>query len=243
MPDSTRPAVYPTACFRTPTVEMLDNGNSLDLAVRTLAGEDFTPSGMNAKEAEALANLLPFLLCGEESAVHVFFREGRRIRKKAESAAQDLMWQIAGEEKVHEHMISLLQSKIPPSSDMEAIRRRSHDFFVNMASKEPALHFARVAGLDSGVCKIMAALCAARAISNSPNVHRVFSKVRSDEARHVRISRRYVLDLGLPPATLSSAAEQICSELVTLLEPAGGALEAVGVDSDRLFRHILREEV
>ena len=168
MPDSTRPSVYPTACFRTPTVEMLDNGNSLDLAVRALEGEDFTPTGMNTKEAEALANLLPFLLCGEESAVHVFFREGRRIRKKAESAAQDLMWQIAGEEKVHEHMISLLQSKIPPSSDMEAIRRRSHDFFVNMSSKEPALHFARVAGLDSGVCKIMAALCAARRPKYTP---------------------------------------------------------------------------
>ena len=59
----------------------------------------------------------------------------------------------------------------------------------------------------------------------------------------MRISRRYVLDLGLPLATLSSASEQICHELVILLEPAGPALEAVGVDSDRLFRHILREEV
>ena len=244
MPNSTGDSTYPTVCFRTPNLEMLANGTLADRAAQPLKEneQDFTPAGLNANGAEALGRLLTFLMCGEESAVLVFFREGRRIRHKAESAARDLMWQIAGEEKVHEHMIGRLQSHLPDTADMALLRQRSHDFFVSMASNDPALHFARVAGLDSGVCKIMAALCKARPVIDCPNVHRVFSKVRSDESRHVRISRRYVLDLGLPVAALSSAGEQISGELVRLLEPAGPSLETVGVDPGRLFRHILRED-
>lgn len=233
----TGPSFYPTVCFRTPSLEMLGSGNLVD----TLQGQDFTPAGLKTNEAEAMGRLLTFLLCGEESAVHVFYREGRRVRR-ADSAARDLMWQIAGEEKVHEQMIGRVQAELPAPVDLTTIRVRSHDFFVNMASQDPGLHFARVAGLDSGVCKIMAALCSARAVVNAPNVQRVFAKVRSDEARHVRVSRRYVLDLGLPLEALSSAAAQISGELVSLLEPAAGALDTVGVDPARLFRHILREE-
>jgi hypothetical protein len=242
MPDSAARSVYPAVCFRTPSLEVLGNGTLVDHSALKEKQQEFAPVGLNTNQQEALGRLLTFLLCGEESAVLVFFREGRRIRHKAESAAKELMWQIAGEEKVHELMIGAVQSQLPDTEDMAAIRQRSHDFFVSMASTDPALHFARVAGLDSGVCKIMAALCKARPVINCPNVHKVFSKVRSDEARHVRISRRYVLDLGLPVAALSSAGETICSELVSLLEPAGGALETVGVDAMRLFRHIQREE-
>lgn len=236
-------SLYPVACFRTPAPEVLGKGSLLDIASEVKGDQDFNLSALRTNEAEALGRLAPFLLCGEESAVLVFYRESRRGRQKAHSAAYALMRQVAGEEKVHEQMLAHLTSQLPSPAEMPETRKRAHDFYVGMASKHPALHFSRVAALDSGVCKIMAALCAAPAVMNCPSVHRIFNKIRSDESRHVRISRRYVLDLGEPLSTLLGAVDQVCADLVTLLEPAGEAFENVGVDADQLFRRIKRQEM
>jgi rubrerythrin len=240
--DPTDSPVSQAACFRTPRLQMLEDAVA-DSVFLSRHQQTFSVAPMRSGEAEALGNLVPYLLCGEESAVHVFYREGRRARQRADDRARELMWQIAGEEKVHERLLAQLTTALPAPEQTEAIRLRAHDFFVGLANNDPTVHFSRVAALDSGVCKIMAALCAAPSVINCPSVQRIFGKIRSDESRHVRISRQYVLDLGLQPAALSGAAENISADLVGLLTPGGDAFENMGVDADRLFRRIKREEM
>jgi hypothetical protein len=193
-------------------------------------------------DAESLATFMPYLLCGEESAVHLFYRESRRHRK-ADVAAEQLFLRIAKEEKVHELMLNRLVSELPQPKHLESMRRMGHDFFVGLADPDPGVHFARVAALDSGVCKIMAVLCAAPKICRVPAVYRVFNKVLTDESSHVRISRQYVFDLGLSRDTLNKAADFVCPALANFLSPGGDVLEQMGIDPDRLFRRIRREEV
>ena len=249
MPPASRPSnltpklhhEYFTACFRSPGARTLGNPGLEDEVRQVAEDPNFSIAGLSTGTVEALGFLAPHLLCGEESAVHVFFRESRRSRK-AQLAARTLLWQVAGEEKVHEAMVSRLASMLPVAGGLAATRQRGHDYFIGLASADPAVHFARVAALDSGVCKIMAALCASPAIVGCPTVQTMFVKIRSDEARHVRISRKYVADLGLSCQVLKGATEQVCPGLVTFLWPAGEAFEKLGIDSDRLFRHV-KEEV
>ena len=236
-------AVLPTACFRTPMLPAQPEAVIREVAARTVEEREFSTGSMNSKEIEALSQLVPFMMCGEESAVHVFHRESRRVRNGAHRAAQELLLQIAGEEKVHEYLLARLAVELPEAEGNDAIRKRSQDFFINLANPDPAVHFARVAALDSGVCKIMASFCLAPGVVKYPALQRICSKIRSDESRHVRISRQYVMDLGMPPAALSAAADSICGDLVTLLQPGGKALEDLGVDADHLFRRIKREEI
>jgi len=230
-----------SACFQSLGPEVL--GGDMTCVMEQIANDaSLAIAGGRSAEAEALATFMPYLLCGEESAVHAFYRESRRQRK-ANVAAQQLFLRIAREEKVHELMLNRLVSELPQPKHLEAMRRMGHDFFVGLADPDPGVHFARVAALDSGVCKIMAVLCAAPKVSRVPAVFRVFNKVRADERTHVRISRQYVLDLGLSRDVLNQATDFVCPALADFLAPGGDVLETMGIDPDRLFRRIRREEV
>lgn len=229
------------ACFRSIRPELL--GNDMPRVVEQIAQDAaLAVRNVSSADADALTAFFPYLLCGEESAVHVFFREGRRVRKQ-NIAAHQLMLRVASEEKVHEAMLVRLSSELPEPKTLASARRQGHDFYIALAHSDPGVHFARIAALDSCVCKIMAALCSAPSVQRVPAVHRVFSKVRHDEATHVRISRAYVVDLGLPKDLLNSEADMICPALADFIQPTGEAFEYLGIDPDRMFRRIRREEV
>ncbi len=231
-------------CFRPPVLGIEHFGFNPSSDADLLIGDDpeSVLAGLRSTEAEALAQLLPCLMCGEESAVFVFYRAGRRT-DNATSVARELLMQIASEEAVHEAMLSRLRMQLPVASNFEELRERSRQFFLQMSSKDPKTHFARIAALDSAVCKIMAALCGRNAhIRNCKIVHRIATKIRSDEAKHVRVSRQFIVDLGFPVSTLRDFNEIVSTDLVTLLSPIGSAFERLGVDSDRLFCRIKYEE-
>lgn len=232
---------YFTACFRSVRPQTL--GNNIAAVMEQIANDAaFAVRNTPAGDAEAIATFVPFLLCGEESAVHVFHREARRVRSQ-DVAAQALMMRIAGEEKVHEAMLARLARELPEPKCLEATRLSGHEFYIGMADSNPGIHFARIAALDSCVSKIMAALCSAARIIRVPAVHRVFARVRSDEASHVRISRQHVTDLGHPRTVLNEEADRVCPRLANFIQPTGDAFEYLGIDPDRLFRRIRREEV
>ena len=67
---------------------------------------------------------------------------------------------------------------------------------------------------------------------------RLANQIKMDEARHVAVTRRYARARGVDRRRLPTDAAQIRLQLVDMLWPLGGAFEAVGVDSDRLFRHL-----
>ena len=193
-------------------------------------------SKLSEAEIAALGRLLPMLLCGEESAFQVFWREGRRIQDTQFSRTQDLAYRIAAEEVQHERLLQDLRSYCPVPDDIGSTLARTRRFFLQLASRDPANHFAMVAGLDSAVCLILSALT--KPLSRADVVVEILNRIRSDEARHVRFSRQHSYELGANTALVVSTAVRVRSELAALLHPLGNAFEDLGVDTDRLLRRV-----
>ncbi len=193
-------------------------------------------SQLSECQVSALGQLLPSLLCGEESAFQVFWREGHASSHVQMSESEALANQIALEELEHERLLQDLRGCCPVPDNLASTLMRTRRFFVRMASRDPALHFARVAALDSAVCIVLSTLV--KPLSRATALIEIFNRIRSDEARHVRFSRRRSYELGADASLLANTAACIRGELVTLLYPLGGAFEALGVDADHLFRRI-----
>jgi hypothetical protein len=225
-------------CFRTPELATIDR------IARKEHGQEAPKHaysglvGLSDPGAEGLGHLVPHLLCGEESAVLVFFH---RSRSKADLIAREGMLRIAREEKVHEIMLAKVQTELPTPADITTIQERAHAFFVSMTMNDPATHFAAIAALDSGVCKIMSALCSSPVVKACPVVHQIFSQILQEESGHVRFSRRCASDLGLSHVQMNDIGEPVRVNLPKFLETGASAFEKLAVDPDRLFRRIRRE--
>jgi len=187
-------------------------------------------------QMEALGRLLPVLLCGEESAFYVFWREAGRLTDVQLRRSLALARRIAAEELEHERLLRELRNGCPAPRDLASIRLRARRFFLRMASREPALHFARVAALDSGVCVILAAV--AKPLARARAVVDTLNRIRRDEARHVRFSREHSCELGADKLLLADTAARIRTELVALLSPLASSFEDLGLDADHLFRRL-----
>jgi len=193
-------------------------------------------SGLAEPQIEALGRLLPVLLCGEESAFQVFWREAGRLTDVQYRRSLALARRIAAEELEHEQLLRELRNCCPAPDDLASLRLRARRFFLRMASREPALHFARVAALDSGVCVILAAV--AKPFARSPAVVDTLNRIRRDEAKHVRFSREHSRELGADKSLLAETATCVRSELVALLYPLASSFEDLGLDADHLFRRV-----
>ena len=193
-------------------------------------------SELSNNQVTALGRLLPTLLCGEESAFQVFSREGRRISNVQASHSRFLAYRIAADELEHERLIQELRSYCPVPDDIGGTLLRTRRFFLRLASRDPVLHFARVAALDSAVCIVLSALI--KPIVRGSALVETFDRIRSDEARHVRFSRQHAYELGTERSLLANTAVQVRSELVALLNPLGRSFEDLGVDADNLFHRI-----
>ena len=198
-------------------------------------------SELSETQVTALGQLLPSLLCGEESAFQVFWREGHRASNVQISRSEALANQIALEELEHERLLQDLRSCCPVPSDVASTLLRTRRFFLRMASRDPAVHFARVAALDSAVCIVLSML--AKPLSRATALIEIFNRIRSDEARHVRFSRRHSYELGADTSLLANTAAQIRDELVALLYPLGNSFEDLGLDADHLFRRVNMQKV
>ena len=107
-----------------------------------------------------------------------------------------------------------------------------------MASQDLAIHFARIAALDSSVCIILSSLT--RSVSRAPALAELFNRIRRDEARHVKFSRLHAYHLGADRSLLEGVAIRVRAELVTLLYALADSFEDLGVDADRLFCRLAR---
>jgi hypothetical protein len=193
-------------------------------------------SELTEPQIQALGRLLPALLCGEESSFQVFWREAGRLTDVQFRQTLALARRIAAEELEHERLLRELRNCCPTADDSASIRLRARRFFLRMASRNPALHFARVAALDSGVCVILAAV--AKPLARARVVVETFNRIRADEARHVKFSREHSCELGADKSLLADTAARIRSELVALLYPLASSLEDLGLDADHLFRRV-----
>ena len=175
--------------------------------------------------AIALAEALPFLQCGEESAVHAF---GRRLAGTAGTATQTALDAITADEQRHANWLEALAASLPePAAQPDAGAMSA--FFRRLLTRDPALHFARIAALDLAVCAILRPLAAPRgALSPAPEVATGLAAIRSDEARHVRIARRCAGALGFGVAEQRALDLAMRAELAGLLAPVRASLGALG---------------
>jgi hypothetical protein len=114
------------------------------------------PVRLDARHSEALSELLPLLLCGEESAVLSIARYGSSVVLGA-SGRRDFQL-IQADEAYHARCLQRLRGSLPaPRSDARQ-RARLRWFYARQSDPDFGDHLARIAALDSAVCLILGAL-------------------------------------------------------------------------------------
>lgn len=183
-------------------------------------------AGLSSIQRQDLADLLPFLACGEESAAHVF---GHSLQSAVPASLWPTLDQIAQDEHRHAELLSGLRDELPrPNASISLTRLKF--FFKRLETPDPAEHLARVAALDLAVCRLLQPLLRhGAAISRAPALHAALSQLRADEAGHVRLARRLAGELGCEPENQVQLNRTLSARLNTLLAPVAPALARLGV--------------
>ncbi|MEM7543509.1 MAG: ferritin family protein [Pseudomonadota bacterium] len=188
--------------------------------------------------AEGFGEVIPMLICGEQSAIAVFENEIQELGVAGITDIRAKFASIACDEQAHEIAWQRLFSELPRPADFEQTKRRATVFFARLGRvQSSAEHFAQIAHLDSAVGVIMWHL-ERSALARSEAVKTLTTNIKKDEARHANLSRRYALSLGLSKSRFAEMGDHIRGELVRLLAHKGDALEAIGIDPTRLFQRI-----
>lgn len=195
---------------------------------------------MSDAQMLAAARLATVLLCGEQSAIRIFAAEVRLGR--APVSALDTLRAIERDEHLHERALTAFCSYLPVPQDAHGLKRRAQRFFASLGRiDDMARHFCQISHLDAAVCKIMWHVENSSIAAVSP-LQLLATRIKNDEARHVSVSRQYALSLNLDKKTRESDREIVAYGLVEMLEPLGQSFEDVGVDTDRLVAHILKND-
>ncbi|MCW8879132.1 MAG: hypothetical protein OQK51_18935 [Kangiellaceae bacterium] len=195
--------------------------------------------GFNDETLIQLANLVPLLLCGEQSAVLIFNRFSESLTQQEICDSINKFSEIESDEHQHELALQKLLSALPRPENLHQLKRRSQRFYANLSSNVGLpQQFAQIAVLDSCVCRIMREMETSK-LRKQPILSYLFSKIKKDEARHVNISRQQALQLGLNKHQMLEQAESISKKLVDLLTPSAMSFDALEVDPDRLFNKLL----
>ena len=193
---------------------------------------------LSAETAQALANLLPMLGCGEEAAAVAFHHLAGSAGFAPQTAAALRM--IGDEEDVHDALLTRLGLALPPPEQPERVRRAAKRFHIALTRGGPMLHLARIAAVDAGVCTILSRLTDKRGpIAIDAPTLRLLRKIRCDEAKHVAVARCAISNEA-DRKPLREAAATAREALARLLALDRAAFEALGVDPDQLIRDIAR---
>lgn len=210
------------ACFRVPHRIALPG----DLNIR-----------LRDREAQALAELLPLLGCGEEAAAMAFDALADTV---SHPGAGPALAQIAAEERMHDALLRQLQMALPAPSNVRATISASRRFHIRLCVGGTTAHLARIAALDAAVCTILSRLIRpGTAVATDPVAFTVFRRIRDDEARHVALSRRLAL-AGADAVVLRDIGAATRGSLADILVLAAPAFDALGVDPDALDRSLRR---
>ncbi len=214
-------AVRPHRCFRA-------TGHPVPIAA-------VEPLRLADPAAQALAELIAVLGCGEEAAAIAF--TGLAASDSDPAAARALQG-IADEERHHDALLAGLALRLPTASDAPKWLRAARRFHAEVGRGSMVDHLARVAAIDAAVCTVLARVTARqRPVGADPVARGIFGRIHRDEARHVRVSRRLAIDRanGRVLADIAIAARRSLADVLAL---GGGAFETLGVDPDALLRDI-----
>ncbi len=190
---------------------------------------------LSSKHADAAAQLLPVLLCGEESAALVF---DALQEQSAQPQVQATLQGIACDEYRHELLLRQLRDGLPAHEVGPPLRRALQRFFLSMADRDLRKHLARIVALDSAVCALLGALRArGKPLGCDRTVASLIGLIHRDEARHVRIARELVGQLSACSRT-SDVAIEAREGLIEILKFRAAALDSLQVDPDKIFARL-----
>jgi hypothetical protein len=145
--------------------------------------------------ADALAELLPVLLCGEESAALAM--DHIAGSRDAQDEMRAALARIALDELEHQALLQRIRAGLPVPHDDPELHTAMRRFFMRLASRDPATHCARIAAVDSAVCLLLGELRGRRRpIALEPTLNTVVARIHRDEARHVALTSRYAAELS-----------------------------------------------
>ncbi len=217
------PSLPARQCFaRARPARQLEERQALPVAATAQLTPD-SVAQLPRQTAQALADTLPFLLCGEESAVHAFGR-----RWKGQSHRRAVLQAIASDELRHAEWLQGLAAVLPAPAWTPDTARMS-EFFGSLLTREQARHFGCIAALDLSVCHILRPLARQDGVlALAPEVVAGLRSIRNDEARHVRVARDCALDAGLSAVEQQGLDAQVAQALTTLLDPVRSSLSQLG---------------
>lgn len=197
-------------------------------------------AGVDDAAQAAIARILGVLICAEESAINIFHHETGRLDAERAAGEQRALREIESEERVHNWLIQQARAYFPQPDDLGAVRRRTRRLFMRVASRDLGEHFARITGLDSGVCISLSAILGSAKVRRMSGFPRLLKHIRHDEATHVRKSRDHAVDLGFDTRKFHDCYELTRNGMVEMLTPIASSFEALDVDPQRLFQRLLR---
>ena len=193
---------------------------------------------LSARHCEALAELLPVLLCGEESAVLAF--GGYVGSAQLQAAARKEFYAIQTDEERHATWLQRLKLALPAARADAGLLRQVRRFFATMREPQLGAHLARIAALDSAACVVLGALRRrGGAIRTDRTLSNLFALIHRDEVRHVAIAHRYAR-LMCDAGDLRSLAADTRAGLCRLLARRADALEQLEVCPDALLQRLVK---
>ena len=188
----------------------------------------------------ALGRVIPLLVCGEQSAISVFGASAQEKVVKNEHMLRREFMRIEAEEMGHELLWQSLAASLPIPEDATRLKRQAALFFAKLGrANSIGEHFAQVSQLDSAVGAMM--WCLERSeVAKDQRIHGIANLIKKEEARHVAVSRRFALGLGVPRDHFQALGAKIRQELISLLLPVADSIEALGIDATVMFRRIGR---
>lgn len=189
---------------------------------------------------QAVADLLPLLLCGEASAEFVFSNAASQLPATSDPGLRSALQGIADDERQHEVLLSALRDRLPPPS-RRLLARRAVRFLRHLVDADLAVHLTRVAALDAGVCQVLAEISRpGTPIAASAALKAIFWRIRSDEGRHVRVSRRCAAALGISAERELIERNQVLRNFAELLAPTAASFSLLGGNLNRVTARLIR---
>ncbi len=184
--------------------------------------------------AEALSELMPVFICGEESAALTFRRFADTIPPVP--LLEDMFQRIADDEERHERLLQSIRFALPVSAPVRQVPELRR-FFKAAADRQAGSHLVRIAALDSAVCAVLAELRSRRCpVARDKAIEPIFARIHRDEAQHVRLSMLYVG--GMSASERWAVASDMRRKFARLVEPYTDTLDRLAVDPDQLLARL-----
>ncbi|GLS84035.1 hypothetical protein [Paraferrimonas haliotis] len=199
----------------------------------------FAPTRLSFTDEQALslAQLMPLLLCGEQSAQLVFSQHAQLL--PANSQSQRALLLVERDESRHDQALEWVLQQLPASSQQHRSQRLSQRFYARLGrSQTTAEQFINIAALDACVTQVMRAMSVSTLGRNHP-FSQLCQLIMRDEAKHVYVSRQYAAENGASFAQMHQRAVTISNSLFELLSSQHRAFEHLGVDLDNLERKLV----